>query len=125
MSAESVTDVKNEMYKKNLSTEDECSNKENIIDKEMVTESLQDRQAYTYMVECADGSLYTGWTYDLKKRLDSHNSGKGSKYTRSRLPVKLVYFEVKRDKFEAMKREYAIKHMTRENKLKLIGESTN
>ena len=77
-------------------------------------------KAYTYIVECADGSLYTGWTYDLEKRMESHNSGKGSKYTRSRLPVKLVYYEIKADKIEAMKREYAIKRLTRKDKLLLI-----
>lgn len=77
-------------------------------------------KAYTYIVECADGSLYTGWTYDLEKRMESHNSGKGSKYTRTRLPVKLVYYEIKADKIEAMKREYAIKRLTRKDKLLLI-----
>ena len=77
-------------------------------------------KAYTYIVECADGSLYTGWTFDLEKRMESHNSGKGSKYTRSRLPVKLVYYEIKADKKEAMKREYAIKRLTRKDKLLLI-----
>lgn len=47
---------------------------------------------YTYMVQCSDGTLYTGWTNDLKKRLEKHNAGKGARYTRGRLPVKLVYF---------------------------------
>ena len=81
-----------------------------------------ERPAYTYMVECADGSLYTGWTYDLDKRMRSHNSGKGSKYTRSRLPVKLVQYEFFDNKIEAMKREYAIKHIDRTAKLKLIKQ---
>ena len=57
---------------------------------------------YTYIVECADGSLYCGWTNDLEKRIADHNDGKGGKYTRSRLPVKLVYFEEFETKEEAM-----------------------
>lgn len=80
----------------------------------------EDKQAYTYMVECSDGSLYTGWTYDLQKRMKAHNSGTGSKYTRSRLPVRLVYYELHSNKIGAMQREYAIKHITRADKLKLI-----
>ena len=59
---------------------------------------------YTYMVQCSDGTLYTGWTNDLKKRLEKHNAGKGARYTRGRLPVKLVYYEVFATKSEAMKR---------------------
>lgn len=87
--------------------------------------NIDNRQAYTYMVECADGSLYTGWTYDIDERMKSHNSGKGSKYTRSRLPVRLVYYEIVSDKIEAMKREYAIKRLSRRDKLKLITASEN
>lgn len=75
---------------------------------------------YTYIVECNDKSLYTGYTTDVVARIKTHNSGKGAKYTRSRLPVKLVYFEEHETKSEAMSREYAIKKMTRANKLKLI-----
>lgn len=77
--------------------------------------------AYTYMVECKDGSLYTGWTRHLEERMECHNSGKGAKYTRSRLPVRLVYYEVFVTKKEAMQREYAIKQMTRTDKLLLIA----
>ena len=77
-------------------------------------------EAYTYMVRCGDGSLYTGWTYDLEKRVAVHNSGKGAKYTKSRLPVELVYHERFTTKEEAMAREYAIKRLTRSEKLKLI-----
>lgn len=77
-------------------------------------------EAYTYMVRCGDGSLYTGWTYDLEKRVAAHNSGKGAKYTKSRLPVELVYHERFTTKEEAMSREYAIKRLTRSEKLKLI-----
>lgn len=76
--------------------------------------------AYAYMVECSDGSLYTGYTTDLEKRIKEHNSGKGAKYTRSRLPVKLVYFEELATKREAQSREWHIKRLTREQKLKLI-----
>ena len=77
---------------------------------------------YTYIVECQDKSLYTGWTTDLKKRLLVHNQGKGAKYTRSRLPVRLRYYEVHATKQEAMKREYAIKQMTHEQKIKLMEQ---
>lgn len=77
-------------------------------------------EAYTYMVRCGDGSLYTGWTYDLEKRVAAHNSGKGAKYTKSRLPVELIYHERFTTKEEAMSREYAIKRLTRSEKLKLI-----
>ena len=76
--------------------------------------------AYTYIVECADGTLYTGWTNDLERRVQHHNEGKGAKYTRARLPVRLVYCEAFATKEEAMKREYAIKHLTRKDKLDLI-----
>lgn len=77
-------------------------------------------QNYTYILECSDGSLYCGWTNDLKKRLITHNSGKGGKYTRSRLPVRLVYYEIHPTREEAMQREWAIKHLSRKEKLELI-----
>lgn len=80
---------------------------------------------YTYIVLCGDGSLYTGWTNNLEKRISDHNAGKGAKYTKSRLPVKLEYYETFETKQEAMSREYAIKRMTRSEKLKLIYDSTN
>ena len=70
---------------------------------------------YTYMVECNDGSLYTGWTKDLERRLRAHNARKGAKYTKSRTPVKLVYYE-------AMRREYEVKELTRKEKIALIGK---
>lgn len=79
-----------------------------------------ERRAYTYIVECGDGSLYTGWTNHLEERMKIHNEGKGAKYTRSRLPVRLVHYEVFATKQEAMKREYAIKQLTRADKLVLI-----
>lgn len=75
---------------------------------------------YTYIVKCSDETLYTGWTNNLKKRLDAHNSGKGAKYTKNRRPVELVYFEEYDTKQEAMKREYAIKQLSRQKKLALI-----
>lgn len=76
---------------------------------------------YTYIVECSDGTLYTGWTNDLDKRMKAHNSGKGAKYTKSRCPVDLVYFEEFDKKEDAMSREWHIKQLTREEKVKLIN----
>lgn len=78
---------------------------------------------YTYILECSDGSLYTGWTNDIEKRLNAHNSGQGAKYTKSRRPVKLVYKEEFETKEEAMSREYAIKRLTRAEKLLMIKEA--
>ena len=77
---------------------------------------------YTYILECKDGTYYTGWTNNLEKRLKDHNDGKGAKYTKPRLPVSLIYYEEHETKEEAMRREYAIKHMTRCEKGKLICE---
>lgn len=76
---------------------------------------------YTYILKCGDGSLYTGWTNDLEKRIAAHNAGKGAKYTKSRRPVKLVYYEAFETKEEAMQREYRIKRLPRAEKEKLIG----
>lgn len=77
---------------------------------------------YTYMLKCADGSLYTGYTTDLKHRVAVHNAGKGAKYTRSRLPVKLVYYEAYETKHDAMRHEALIKkRLTREEKEQLIA----
>ena len=76
---------------------------------------------YAYIVKCSDGTYYTGYTNDLEKRLLTHNAGKGAKYTRNRLPVEMVYYEQYEEKSEAMKREYAIKRLTREQKEKLIS----
>ena len=75
---------------------------------------------YTYIVECSDGSLYTGWTTDLEKRINAHNTGMAAKYTKSRRPVRLAYSEEYGTRKEAMKRECAIKRMTRQEKLELI-----
>lgn len=77
---------------------------------------------YTYILECSDGSFYTGWTNNLEKRINCHNKGKGAKYTKGRLPVKLVYFEEFIEKRDAQKREYVIKHLTRNDKLNLIKD---
>ena len=75
---------------------------------------------FAYLLQCADGTLYGGYTTDLQKRLAAHNSGKGAKYTRSRLPVELVYWEECPTKEAAMSREWQLKHLTREKKLELI-----
>ena len=74
---------------------------------------------YVYILRCADGTLYCGWTTDLEARLATHNSGKGAKYTRSRRPVELVYSEAYEDRHDALSREWHIKRMTREEKLAL------
>lgn len=75
---------------------------------------------YVYIVRCSDESLYTGYTEDIEKRINTHNEGNGAKYTRGRLPVDLCYFEVFDNKSDAMKREYRIKQLSRKKKLKLI-----
>jgi len=77
---------------------------------------------YVYIVECKDGTLYTGWTVDIEKRLTAHNRGKGAKYTRSRFPVVLKYLEQVASKPEAFQREYSIKQLTREQKCRLIDQ---
>lgn len=75
---------------------------------------------YTYILKCSDDTLYTGWTNNLENRIKAHNQGKGAKYTKTRRPVTLVYYEEFQTKQEAMSREYKIKHMTRQEKLELI-----
>ncbi len=77
---------------------------------------------YTYIVECADKTLYCGWTNDIDKRIADHNAGKGAKYTKPRLPVRLVHLECYNTKEEAMSREWHIKHLTRKQKDKLISD---
>jgi len=77
---------------------------------------------FVYMLRCGDGSLYTGYTDDVQRRLATHQSGKGAKYTRSRLPVALAYQEELEDKSAALRREAAIKRLSRREKLKLIEE---
>lgn len=80
---------------------------------------------YTYIVRCKDDSLYCGWTNNLEKRIESHNAGTGAKYTKSRRPVELVYYETFDTKEEAMSREYAIKQLSRGAKMKLIENVKN
>jgi len=76
---------------------------------------------YCYILECCDGSYYTGWSSDPQRRLREHNSGKGARYTRSRRPVRLVYLEELPDKSSALKRERAIKALSRPKKIKLVS----
>ena len=80
---------------------------------------------YCYIVECADGTYYTGWAVDPEKRVTVHNKGRGARYTRIRGPVKLVYVEELPDRESAMKREIAIKKLKREGKSRLISEEQN
>ena len=77
---------------------------------------------YTYIVRCKDGTLYTGWTNNLEKRIKDHNTGKGAKYTKSRRPVVLAYYEEFQTKEEAMKRECAIKKLGRSQKEELMSQ---
>ena len=76
---------------------------------------------YVYLLRCADGSLYCGWTTDLEARLATHNSGQGAKYTRSRRPVKLTYYEEYDNRHDALSREWHIKRMRREEKERLVS----
>lgn len=76
---------------------------------------------FIYIVKCRDETYYTGYTTDIERRLKAHNEGKGAKYTRCRLPVELVYWEQYEEKSQALKREYAIKQLTRKQKQQLIG----
>ena len=82
----------------------------------MEKEAEQENRNYTYLVRCADGTFYCGWTNDLDKRIKAHNEGRGAKYTRSRRPVTLVYWEEFSTKTEAMQREAAVKKLTRQQK---------
>jgi len=77
---------------------------------------------FVYMVECNDGTLYTGWTTHLENRVAAHNAGRGARYTRVRRPVKLVYAETQPTRSDALKRERAIKRMARAQKLALIAD---
>ena len=79
---------------------------------------------YLYILRCGDGTLYTGITTDVEKRLEQHRSGKGAKYTRGRGPLELVYREELEDHSAALKREWAVKKMTREEKVRLIEEKS-
>lgn len=79
-------------------------------------------QNWTYMLRCGDGTLYTGWTNDLEKRVRTHAAGRGGKYTRARLPVQLVYAERFETAHDARSRECALKRLTRSQKLALIEQ---
>ena len=78
---------------------------------------------YCYILECADGTYYTGWTTDPERRVKQHNKGTGARYTKTRRPVRLVYLEEQPDKVTALKRELAIKKLKRVQKSKLVEES--
>ena len=75
---------------------------------------------YVYMLRCCDGTLYTGWTNDLEKRLAAHQAGRGGRYTRAHRPVVLAYYEPFATKQEAMRREWEIKQLSRAEKLRLV-----
>lgn len=77
---------------------------------------------FVYIVECSDGTYYTGISTDVNKRISTHNIGRGAKYTRSRLPVICVYSKEYSDRSEASKEEYRIKQLTRKEKIKLINK---
>ncbi len=78
---------------------------------------------YTYIIECSDNSLYTGYTTDVKRRIKEHNDGNGAKYTRSRTPVELKYVEFHNTKSNAMSKEYSIKQLSTSEKRNLIGDN--
>ena len=78
---------------------------------------------YVYIVECSDGTFYTGWTNNLEKRIYMHSNGVGAKYTKGRGPVKLMHYEEFEEKKDAMKREYEIKKLTRRAKILLIRDN--
>lgn len=93
----------------------------------MLVNKMDYEQFFTYIVRCADESLYCGWTTDLKKRMDAHNGviKGGAKYTKCRRPVYLVYYESFQSKQKAQSREYAIKRLDRIQKLQLIASVEN
>lgn len=82
--------------------------------------NIVDKLCFTYMLRCSDGSLYTGWTNNLKKRVTAHQDGKGGKYTHSHLPVKLVYYETFETRAEAMRREVEVKRLSKAEKEELV-----
>ncbi|MFW5787015.1 MAG: GIY-YIG nuclease family protein [Halanaerobiales bacterium] len=81
-----------------------------------MTQNSVKKTHYVYIVQCSDLTYYTGYTTDIKRRVAEHNNGKGAKYTRGRTPVRLVYYEEWDSKNKAMKREYEIKQLTRDEK---------
>ena len=87
----------------------------------MADEIPSSKSHYVYILSCADGTLYTGYTTELIRRLAAHNEGKGAKYTRGRGPVELLYWEEGTDRSWGLKREESIKRLTRKKKEELIG----
>lgn len=85
---------------------------------------MSEKRWFVYILRCSDGTLYTGMTDDVARRVKVHNSGKGAKYTRGRTPVEAVYTEECESYSAALKREYAIKQLTRQEKMALIAECT-
>ena len=85
---------------------------------------MKNNRGYAYSLRCADGTLYTGWTNDLQHRVETHNAGKGAKYTRTRRPVELCYYEAFDTVSEAMRREAALKKLTRQQKLRRVAGTT-
>jgi len=81
------------------------------------------KESFCYILECADGTFYTGWTHDPTRRLKMHNAGRGARYTRSRRPVTLVYVEYQADRATAMRREEQIKNLPRSKKMLLIEKT--
>jgi putative endonuclease len=81
-------------------------------------------KAFTYILECADGTLYVGWTTDLERRLHAHNAGRGGRYTRGRRPVRLAYFEEHSTRQEAQRREAVLRRLPRAMKLRLVAHDT-
>ncbi len=79
---------------------------------------------WVYMLKCSDNSYYTGWTNSLEKRVKTHARGQGSRYTRGRLPIRLVYCEKMTDKNEALRREHSIKKLSRSDKNQLVNKDT-
>ena len=88
----------------------------------MEKNNLRERN-YVYLLRCADDSLYCGWTTDLEGRIAAHNNGTGAKYTKSRRPVELVYFEEYENRHEALSREWHIKRLSRAEKLHLLEKA--
>jgi putative endonuclease len=89
--------------------------------KDAVEKKGSPREFYCYILECSDGTYYTGWTTYPERRTRQHNNGTGARYTRSRRPVRVVYLEEQPDRVTAMRRERAIKSLSREKKMKLIN----
>lgn len=92
----------------------------NKVTKDITEENKKENSHFIYVLECSDGSLYTGYTTDVQRRLEEHNSGEGAKYTRGRLPVKLRHQESFKSRSLAQKREYEIKQLPRTKKEELI-----